>query len=283
MTLLLAKLTIAPLLVVASSLAGRRWGAQLSGLLVALPIVAGPILLITDLSHGDRFAARAASAALLGLVALVAFAIGFAWAARRSVWLGALLLGWLACVAVGALGGTVVADVLTTPALRFVAATGAFLLALHLLPTWPATGVPAPARPPSWDLPARAERDLAAEPQPPNLARQSAGAAFRRIRKISAGTFGCLLARLGRRPVAPPDDRGATAVGAERERPELRDLGDGCVRVDPERVKRLLGHGSKATAGSAKGQARTASWTANRDRARDPIRFGSGLAVGTAV
>lgn len=48
MTLL--KLVLAPALVVVSSLAGRRWGPELAGALVALPIVAGPILFITYLA-----------------------------------------------------------------------------------------------------------------------------------------------------------------------------------------------------------------------------------------
>src|SRR4051794_576159 len=42
--ILALKLSIAPCLVMASSLAGRRWGPQLVGLLVVLPLVAGPIL-----------------------------------------------------------------------------------------------------------------------------------------------------------------------------------------------------------------------------------------------
>jgi hypothetical protein len=46
MYVLALKLLLAPLLVVASSLAGRRWGPRLAGILVVLPIVAGPILLI---------------------------------------------------------------------------------------------------------------------------------------------------------------------------------------------------------------------------------------------
>ncbi|MER5638009.1 hypothetical protein ABT095_13750 [Kitasatospora sp. NPDC002227] len=62
----------------ASSLAGRRWGPALAGTLVALPIVAGPILFISPLEHGRAFVARAASASLLGLVSLALFAVVFA-------------------------------------------------------------------------------------------------------------------------------------------------------------------------------------------------------------
>jgi hypothetical protein len=49
-TLLLVKLSLAPLLVVGSSLAGRRWGPALAGVLGALPLVAGPILLTVQLA-----------------------------------------------------------------------------------------------------------------------------------------------------------------------------------------------------------------------------------------
>ena len=87
MTLLL-KLVLAPLLVVGSSLAGRRWGPGLTGLLVAMPVVAGPILLITYLEHGSAFVARAASASLLGLVSLAAFAVVFARVSRARGWGG---------------------------------------------------------------------------------------------------------------------------------------------------------------------------------------------------
>ena len=87
MALLLVKLTLAPSLVICSSLAGRRWGYEVAGLLVALPLVAGPILMIADLQRGSRFGARAASASLLGLVALASFVVVFAHVSRRRGWL----------------------------------------------------------------------------------------------------------------------------------------------------------------------------------------------------
>ena len=98
--LLLVKLALAPALVVGSSLAGRRWGHEVSGLLVALPLVAGPILLITELEHGAHFASRAAAASLLGLVALASFVVVFARAARHAGWPIAVLAGWVAFLAV---------------------------------------------------------------------------------------------------------------------------------------------------------------------------------------
>ncbi|MEU4419674.1 hypothetical protein AB0F81_03550 [Actinoplanes sp. NPDC024001] len=152
MTLLL-KLVLAPLLVVGSSLAGRRWGERLAGVLVAFPIVAGPILLITALEHGTRFGARAASASLLGLVSLAVFVVAFAYAGRRWNWLGSLTAAWaatvvadvlLAQVTVGAAGGLLAVLVAVGIAHRLVAALDQGVTA----------GAPAVA--PWWDLPGRA-------------------------------------------------------------------------------------------------------------------------------
>ncbi|ADJ48046.1 hypothetical protein AMES_6221 [Amycolatopsis mediterranei S699] len=148
MTLLL-KLVLAPLLVVGSSLAGRRWGLGVTGLLVAMPVVAGPILLITYLEHGAAFVARAASASLLGLVSLAAFAVVFARVSRARGWLGTLLVGWLVCLSLDL-------------ALTFAPVPVWVALGLALAAAW--TGIrllpePGEARPvplPWWDLPARA-------------------------------------------------------------------------------------------------------------------------------
>ena len=51
-TLLAAKILLSPLCVVAVSLAGRRWGVAVAGVLGGLPVVAGPILLVETLVHG---------------------------------------------------------------------------------------------------------------------------------------------------------------------------------------------------------------------------------------
>jgi hypothetical protein len=77
-TLLAAKLLLSPLCVVAVSLAGRRWGVAVAGLLGGLPVVAGPILLVETLLHGHDFGADAAAGTLLGLAALTAFVVVYA-------------------------------------------------------------------------------------------------------------------------------------------------------------------------------------------------------------
>ncbi|BCJ43427.1 hypothetical protein GCM10010168_42630 [Actinoplanes ianthinogenes] len=150
---LLLKFLLAPLLVAGSTLAGRRWGPRVAGLLVTFPIVAGPILLITCLDHGPAFGARAASASLLGLITLALFAVVYAYAARRLGWLPALVLAWLANLA----GDAVLAGFRLTAWVAFPLVLAA-IVAAHRLVTGlddPAAEVH-PAAPPWWDLPARA-------------------------------------------------------------------------------------------------------------------------------
>jgi hypothetical protein len=151
-SLLLVKLTLAPLLVVGSSLAGRRWGHEVAGLLVALPLVAGPILLITDLQRGAHFAAHTASASLLGLVALASFVVVFARASRRFAWVAAVAAGWAAFLIVALAFSTV-----TIPAgIGLLLSAGAFAVAPLLMPADPHLDELAVRELPGWDLPARA-------------------------------------------------------------------------------------------------------------------------------
>jgi Ca2+/Na+ antiporter len=149
--LLLVKLTLAPALVVGSSLAGRRWGHEVSGRIVALPLVAGPILLITTLQHGTRFGAHTAAASLLGLVALASFVVAFAHLAPRHGWLLALLGGWITFVLLALAFSTVS----VAPAIALLVALAAYAAAPLLTPAPPSHDSPL-SELPAWDLPARA-------------------------------------------------------------------------------------------------------------------------------
>jgi hypothetical protein len=151
MTVLALKLLLAPLLVVASSLAGRRWGPRVAGVLVVLPVVAGPILLILYLEHGSRFAAHAARAATFGIVPLALFTLIFGYLSRRRGWLLTLAASWVVVL----IADLVLAQV-DVPA---VVALGLALLALHganALLRRLDQPVQAPLPTPWWDLPARA-------------------------------------------------------------------------------------------------------------------------------
>src|SRR3954452_4758085 len=99
MSLLLMKLTLAPGLVAATTLAGRRWGPRIAGWLGGLPVVVAPILLALALEHGPHFGSLAAEGALVSLLSLTLFILAYGWCAR---W-----MGWLpgAAIGLGAVGG----------------------------------------------------------------------------------------------------------------------------------------------------------------------------------
>lgn len=148
-TLLVAKVFLAPTFVVAVSLAGRRWGMAAAGLLGGLPVVAGPILLAETLLHGRDFGADAAAATLLGLAALTAFVVSYGRLAMRAGPLLSVFGGW----AMFLLAVLFLNAIQPPPALSLLAVAACFALGLRALP--PAPPAPAPATPPWWDLPAR--------------------------------------------------------------------------------------------------------------------------------
>jgi hypothetical protein len=156
MAVLLAKLLLAPACVVAVSLAGRRWGVAVAGILGGLPVVAGPILVVLTLVHGRAFGAEAAAGTLLGLAALTLFVVVFGKAAERVGPVPSLCAGWAAFLL-----GIAFLRLLDIPpgvSLPFVAAC--FAVGLALLPA-PATEPAVVPAPPWWDLPARALAALA--------------------------------------------------------------------------------------------------------------------------
>jgi hypothetical protein len=98
--LLLLKLTLVPALVLSVSLAARRWGPTIAGLLTGLPIVTAPALFFFAVEQGDAFAAEAARAVLMSLLGVTAAGVTYAWAARRAPWWLTLPLSWTTFFAV---------------------------------------------------------------------------------------------------------------------------------------------------------------------------------------
>lgn len=151
MTLLVAKIVLSPLCVVAVSLAGRRWGMAVAGVLGGLPVVAGPILLVETLLHGHDFGADAAGGALLGLAALTGFVVVYGRVAVIAGPAVSVLCGWTAFL----FGVAVLSLVQPPPALSLAMVAACFMVGLRLLPAMPSPPEGAVA-PPWWDLSARA-------------------------------------------------------------------------------------------------------------------------------
>jgi len=87
------KLLGAPLLILAASLAGRRWGEAIGGWLVGLPLTSGPAIFLLALDQGTDFAARSATGSVGGVIAQAAFCLGYAWVADVAGIGGGLLAG----------------------------------------------------------------------------------------------------------------------------------------------------------------------------------------------
>jgi hypothetical protein len=147
---LLLELLVGPLLVAGSTLACRRWGERLAGLLSAFPAVVGPVLLIAFQEHGAQFTARAATGTLLGLTALSGFFLAYGLTAVRHGWGRSLAAGWGCALAIAAFVGLSAGRVGFPVALA--AAAISLAVAYRALPSAPAGMAPARR---GGDIPAR--------------------------------------------------------------------------------------------------------------------------------
>lgn len=147
--LFLLKLLVTPTLIGAASLAGRRWGQGVGGVIVALPLTSGPIAFFLVLEHGPGFAAGAALGSLAGALAQGVFCLGYAALAFRGGWPAAFAGGALAFAAAGA-----ALQALALPLWPLTALVmGGLGVAMLLMPRGAEARRPSP--PPRWDIPAR--------------------------------------------------------------------------------------------------------------------------------
>src|SRR6266567_9335580 len=92
--MLLLKLLLTPLFILIITLAGRRWGALVSGWLVGLPLTSAPVVLFIALEQGTAFASRAAQGTMTGTISVALFCLAYSWFSLRLNWPVCLLLGW---------------------------------------------------------------------------------------------------------------------------------------------------------------------------------------------
>jgi hypothetical protein len=145
---LLVKIVFGPALVIGASLAARRFGSRVGGIVGGIPAITGAILLVLALDQGARFASQAAAASLLGMVGTLAFVLTYAGLSHRFAW-PAALVGGLAMFA------PVVAVLRPFDAGPFVAvliAPAAITLTLVLLQRTDRTPSVQRASQPRWDL-----------------------------------------------------------------------------------------------------------------------------------
>lgn len=147
--MLLLKLILVPCLIAFVTLATRRWGATVGGLLMAMPIVAGPTLAFYAVDQGNGFAAEAAATTLLGLVAVAGFCVSYARAAMNLGWPFSLVIGWSAF----GLLSFLLSGARLNVSVNLALALAALLSARRVIPTT-RTSPRATVRP-KWDVPLR--------------------------------------------------------------------------------------------------------------------------------
>lgn len=84
--MLMIKLLIVPFFILLVSLAGRRWGTKVAGILSGMPVVAGPIVVLMAIDQGIVFGLHAAIAGISGVVSLLSFGITYCWLSQYRHW-----------------------------------------------------------------------------------------------------------------------------------------------------------------------------------------------------
>jgi len=144
------KLIVTPALILAASLASRRWGESIGGWFVGLPLTSGPVCFFLALDESPEFAAAAGLGCLAGAAAKAGLCIAYGRVAQHAGWPVALIVASIAFI-VGA--AVFVAAALPLWPLA-IAVCAALSLALWLLPRPRRSNTELPRLPP-WDIPAR--------------------------------------------------------------------------------------------------------------------------------
>jgi hypothetical protein len=148
MVLLFFKLIVTPVLMLLSTLAGRKWGESVGGLLVGLPLTSGPVSFFLALEHGKSFAASATTGSLAATIAQACFAVVYSRLACR---------GWQVALSAATMAFAAAAALLQQSGLK---QTGLFILALPVIvAAFRLMPLPAVSKsflaPPRWDIPLR--------------------------------------------------------------------------------------------------------------------------------
>jgi uncharacterized membrane protein (GlpM family) len=143
------KLGLVPVLLIAVTLAVRRFGPRFGGLAVGLPLTSGPVSLFLAVEQGPAFARSAAPGTIAGLTAVCVFSAAYALCAASMRWIGALVVALLAYVVIGLALSWLASD------LALATAVTLFSIVIGLVLVPPTAVRRSSTPPPAWDLPAR--------------------------------------------------------------------------------------------------------------------------------
>jgi len=144
--LTLFKLTVTPLLVGLASLAARRWGNTVAGLIAGLPLMTGPISIFLALEQGPAFTVATTTGILIALTSIAGYSLAYAVAARFAPWPIAILSAYGAFF----LTAWLISPLITERWQAIACAYGAICIGIILIPRYrlPET----PPRIPWWEI-----------------------------------------------------------------------------------------------------------------------------------
>jgi hypothetical protein len=149
MVILVFKLFITPLFIGSVTLAGRRWGPVVSGLLIGLPLTSGPVSFILAHQYGPQFTTKAAVGSLVGEASFCIFCLAYSLTAKKNNWLISVLSGIIAFLMATFLWNHFSWQLL--PA--FIVVLVVIALVVRLIPHH--SFLQNVSAPPRWDLPVR--------------------------------------------------------------------------------------------------------------------------------
>ena len=94
--LLIFKLTVTPILVGLASLAARRWGNTVAGLIAGLPLMTGPISVFLTVEQGAAFTVAATTGILIALTSIAFYGLAYTLIARFTPWSVAITAAYAA-------------------------------------------------------------------------------------------------------------------------------------------------------------------------------------------
>jgi hypothetical protein len=103
MNTFIIKLLLMPLVVALVTLASRKWGNNVAGILASLPFVAGPILLFIAIERGVQFASNTIPGVMVGVLGWNLFCIVYIIVGQRYNAFVSTLAGYIAYIGLGLL------------------------------------------------------------------------------------------------------------------------------------------------------------------------------------
>ncbi|WP_041693595.1 hypothetical protein [Emticicia oligotrophica] len=100
MNTLLIKLFLMPTVIGGVTIASRKWGNSVGGLIASLPWIAGPIMLFFTLEQGVDFAVSSVKGIMMGVIGILGFCFAYIYSAMRHKWYVSLSLAYLSFVGV---------------------------------------------------------------------------------------------------------------------------------------------------------------------------------------